>query len=435
MSVNPEVHGEVEAEAQLANRIGWRLMPLLVILFLVAFIDRQNVGFAKLTMLADTGMSETAYGLGASLFFIGYLLFEIPSTLALHRFGARLWIGRIIFTWGLATVLLGFTANAKMFYSLRFLLGAAEAGFYPGVLYYLTLWFPRVHRMRMLGVFTLGSALGNMLGAMVSGPLLDLNGALGLAGWQWVFLGTGVPALLLTVVVFVYLPSSPAEAKFLTAEEKAAIAAALARDAGESRPAQGRPWVCLGDPNVYGFALIYMLMATTQYGVTYWMPTVVKGFGVTASVNGLLNMIPWALAAVMLLVIPRRLKTDLAVFKAVAVIAFVGAMAFLASVLIRSDRERYFALCLGVPCISLLYPCFWTLPPRFFSGARAAASLAAINSIGNLGGFFGQNLMPRAKEWLGSAASAMLVPATCLMVLSITAVVAFVRFRRVRRPA
>ena len=424
---------EIAAETKLANRVGWRLMPLLVVLFLVAFIDRQNVGFAKLTMLADTGMSEAAYGLGASLFFIGYLLFEIPSTLALHRFGARVWIGRIIFTWGLATVLLGFTANAKMFYSLRFLLGAAEAGFYPGVVYYLTLWFSRVHRVRMLGVFTLGSALGNMLGAAVSGPLLDLNGALGLAGWQWVFIGTGVPAVALTAVVLAYLPSAPRDAKFLTEDEKAAIATSLARDAGETRPVAARPWVCLADPKVYGFALIYLLMATTQYGVTYWMPTVVKGFGVTASVNGLLNMIPWGLAAIVLLVIPRRLKGDSAVFKAVAAIGLFGAVAFLASALLQGDRERYVALCLGIPCISLMYPCFWTLPPRFFAGARAAASLAAINSIGNLGGFFGQNLMPRAKEWMGSAGGAMVVPATCQLVLSLTALAAFILFRRAGR--
>lgn len=407
-------------------------MPLLVILLLVAFIDRQNVGFAKLTMLADTGMSETAYGLGASLFFIGYLLFEIPSTLALHRYGARVWIGRIIFTWGLATLLLGFTTNAKMFYSLRFLLGAAEAGFYPGVLYYLTLWFPRVHRVRMLGILTLGSALGNMSGAMISGPLLDLNGVWGLAGWQWVFIGTGVPAVLLTAVVFAFLPSTPADAKFLTAEEKDTLVASLARDARQSQPVQGNPLACLADPRVYGFALVYMFLAITHYGATYWMPTVVKGFGVTATVNGLLNMVPWALAALMLLLIPRRLKTDLAVFGGVAVIGLIGALAFLACVLLQENWQRFVALCVGAPCISLMYPCFWTLPPRFFAGARAAASLAAINSIGNLGGFFGQNLMPRAKVWTGSAVGAMLVPATCLFVLSLAALSAWVTFRRAR---
>ena len=416
----------------LANRVGWRLMPLLALLLLVAFIDRQNVGFAKLTMLTDTGMSEAAYGLGASLFFIGYLIFEIPSTLALHRYGARVWIGRIIFTWGLATLLLGFTTNAKMFYSLRFLLGAAEAGFYPGVLYYLTLWFPRIHRVRMLGILTLGSALGNMLGAALSGPLLDLNGALGLAGWQWVFIGTGVPAVLLTGVVFAYLPSSPREAKFLNAEEKAAIANALAREAGDARPVQDRPWACLADPKVYGFAVIYMFLAIAHYGATYWMPTVVKGFGVTATVNGLLNMVPWALAAAMLLLVPRRLRGDAAIFKGVSVIGLIGGLAFLSCVLLQDNRLRFLALCAGAPCISLMYPCFWTLPPRFFSGARAAASLAAINSIGNLGGFFAQNLMPRAKVWTGSAVGALLVPATCLLVLSVVALAAFVLYRRAR---
>ncbi len=420
-------------ETALANRVGWRLMPLLVVLFLVAFIDRQNVGFAKLTMLADTRMSEQSYALGASLFFIGYLLLEIPSTLALHRFGARLWIGRIIFTWGLATVALGFTTNATMFYVLRFLLGAAEAGFYPGVLYYLTLWFPRAHRVRMLGVFTLGSALGNMLGAGISGPLLDLNGAWGLAGWQWVFIGTGGPAVLLTLAVFRCLPSTPADARFLTDSEKATLASALARDASVTQPAATAPWACLADPKIYGFAILYMLMSTTQYGVTYWMPTVVKGFGVSGSVNGLLNAIPWALAAVMLLIVPRRLQGDVSVLRAVAAIAGVGAVAFVTCTLLHVDRQRYLALCVGVPCISLLYPCFWTLPPRFFAGARAAASLAAINSIGNLGGFFGQNLMPRAKEWTGSAVGAMWVPATCLFVLCCAALAGRIVLRR--RPA
>ncbi|MDB6094948.1 MAG: Major facilitator superfamily 1 transporter [Verrucomicrobia bacterium] len=412
------------------KRVGRRLMPLLVLLLLVAFIDRQNVGFAKLTMLVDTGMSEAVYALGASLFFVGYLIFEIPSTLALHRYGARAWIGRIIFTWGLATVLLGFTANVGMFYFLRFMLGAAEAGFYPGVLYYLTLWFPQSHRARVLAIFTLGSALGNMSGAMISGPLLDLNGALGLAGWQWVFIGTGVPAIALTAVVFAFLPSSPADAKFLSDEEKAMIATALARDTDSAKPAHGNPLACLADPRVFGFALVYSMLAIAHYGATYWMPTVVKGFGVTASVNGMLNMIPWGLAACMLLLIPRRLRSDLAVLKAVSVIGFIGMTAFLASILLPENWQRFTALCIGAPCISLMYPCFWTLPPRFFSGARAAASLAAINSIGNLGGFLGQNLMPRVKEWSGTTIGAMFVPAAGLMGLSLAAFTAFLIFRR-----
>jgi len=413
----------------LLNRIAWRLMPLLVASFLIAFVDRQNVGFAKLTMLAGTGMTEAAYGLGASLFFIGYLVFEIPSSLALHRFGARRWIARIMLTWGLANVLLMYAKNAPTFSALRFLLGAAEAGFYPGVIVYLGLWFPAAYRTRVLGIFTLGSALGNMLGALTGGLLLSLNGVLGLAGWQWVFLGTGLPAMALAAIVFIWLPALPAEAGFLTPEEKLALAAELAREAA-ARPAEtGHPLACLSDPRVYGFALLYMLMSTAQYGVTYWMPTVVKGFGVGPAINGLLTMIPWALAATALLLVPSRLKGDRSVFRAVASIGVFGTLAFTASILPLPPGWRFLALCLGGPCISLMYPCFWTFPSRCFSGARAAAGIAAINSIGNLGGFLAQNLMPHVQVWTGSVTGPMIVPAACQAGLAAAALIALLRLR------
>src|SRR6201992_3462949 len=216
-------------EVELINRLAWRLMPLLVLLFLVAFIDRQNVGFAKPQMLSDLHLSEAAYGFGASLFFIGYVIFEIPSCLALNRYGARIWIARLIFSWGVVTVLLAFTSSKEMFYILRFLLGAAEAGFYPGVVFYISEWFPEPHRIRMLGYFTLGSSLGNVLGGLYNGILLDFDGKLGLEGWQWVFLGSGLPAILLAFVALRFLPSSPATAKVLTDAERAILAAAHAR--------------------------------------------------------------------------------------------------------------------------------------------------------------------------------------------------------------
>src|ERR1700753_2016408 len=216
-------------EIALFCRLGWRLLPLLVLLFLVAFIDRQNVGFAKLQMLSDLHISEAAYGFGASLLFIGYVMFEVPSCLALDRYGARIWIARLIFSWGLVTVLLAFTSSKEMFYVLRFLLGAAEAGFYPGVVFYISEWFPEPHRIRMLGYFTLGSSLGNMLGGLYNGILLDFDGKLGLEGWQWVFLGSGLPAILLAFVALRFLPSSPATAKVLTDAERAILAAAHAR--------------------------------------------------------------------------------------------------------------------------------------------------------------------------------------------------------------
>lgn len=310
-------------ERAVMAKIARRLMPLLVIMFLIAFIDRQNVGFAKLQMVHALGMTETSYGLGASLFFIGYLLFEVPSTLALHRFGARLWLARIMMTWGVITVLLGFTHSTGVFYVFRFLLGVAEAGFYPGVIYYLTLWFPQSHRTRVLGLFTLGSALANMLGSLAGGLLLSLDGRLGLAGWQWVFVATGLPAIAVALVAWRYLPESVERATFLADDEKRVALAALKREASPEAVSES-PWRALVDPRVLMFALAYMLMSTSLYGVTYWLPTLLKSNGVPSSLNGLLNMIPWAIAALLLLWLPARLKRERIVLKAMAAVAGVG---------------------------------------------------------------------------------------------------------------
>lgn len=416
------------SEDQLMKKVAWRLMPLLIVMFLVSFIDRQNVGFAKLEMVHALGMSEAAYGLGASLFFIGYLLFEIPSTLALHKYGARVWLARIMFTWGAVTILLGFTSSLPMFYVLRFMLGVAEAGFYPGVIYYLTLWFPQIYRTRVLGIFTLGSALANMLGALVGGLLLNLNGTLGLAGWQWVFIATGAPAVLLTLVVMVYLPGSIDESKFLSAAQKAKLNDMMQRDT-PANATRGNPLAALWDLRVLLFAATYMLMSTSLYGVTYWLPTLVKGFGVSSTINGLLNMMPWGLAVLLLLWLPGKLRHDRVVFKAIAVIGLLGLLCFTSSALLDSNSLqgnvlRFGALVIGGACITLLYPCFWSLPPKFFQGARAAASIAAINSIGNLGGFFGQNLMPYVGKLTHSNVTPMLVPAACLAVLGVGGLVA-----------
>lgn len=418
------------SDDQLMKKVAWRLMPLLIVMFLVAFIDRQNVGFAKLDMVHALNMSEAAYGLGASLFFIGYLLFEIPSTLALHKYGARVWLARIMFTWGAVTILLGFTSSLPMFYVLRFMLGVAEAGFYPGVIYYLTLWFPQVYRTRVLGIFTLGSALANMLGALVGGLLLNLNGTLGLAGWQWVFIATGAPAVLLTLVVMVYLPGSIDEARFLSTGQKAKLNDMMRRDT-PANVTRGHPLAALWDLRVLLFAATYMLMSTSLYGVTYWLPTLVKGFGVSSTINGLLNMMPWGLAVLLLLWLPGKLRHDRVVFKAIAAIGLLGLLCFTSSALLDSNTLRFGALVIGGACITLLYPCFWSLPPKFFQGARAAASIAAINSIGNLGGFFGQNLMPYVGKVTHSNVTPMLVPAACLTLLFLGALAAM-RWQRQR---
>jgi MFS family permease len=416
-------------ERAVMSKMARRLLPILVVMFLIAFIDRQNVGFAKLQMVHSLHLTEAAYGLASSLFFIGYLLFEVPSTLALHRFGARVWLARIMLTWGVITVLMGFTTSMQVFCGLRFALGVAEAGFYPGVIYYLTLWFPQSYRARVLGIFTLGSALANMLGSLVGGLLLSLNGVWGLAGWQWVFIATGIPAVLIAVLVFKVLPASYREARFLNDSEKQIVAQALEREKPEHAE-HTQPWKALLDPRVMLFAATYMMMSTSLYGVTYWLPTLIKTFGVSSRMNGVLSMLPWALSVLLLVYLPSKLRRAKSLLRAIAIVAACGVLGFLLSLLLPSVPLRFVALVLGGACIPLLYPCFWSMPPRYFTGARAAASVAAINSIGNLGGFFGQNLMPLAGKLTGTAFGPMIVPIVCLTVLGLGASIAWMRSER-----
>ncbi|MFM0212229.1 MFS transporter [Paraburkholderia sediminicola] len=419
-------------ERRVMSKMARRLMPILVVMFLISFIDRQNVGFAKLQMLHDLGSTEAKFGLASSLFFIGYLIFEVPSTLALHRFGARLWLARIMLTWGAITVLMGFTTSMGVFCGLRFVLGVAEAGFYPGVIYYLTLWFPQSYRARVLGIFTLGSALANALGSLVGGLLLSLNGVWGLAGWQWVFVATGVPAILVALAVFRLLPASVQEARFLSQKEKALVLNALEREK-PSDATHEHPWKALIDRRVLLFAFTYMLMSTSLYGVTYWLPTLVRTFGVSNAANGFLNMIPWGIAALLLLWLPARLKRADGVLKAMAIISGIGVVGFICSFVLPSTALRFAALVVGGACIPLLYPCFWSMPPRLFAGARAASSVAAINSIGNLGGFFSQNLMPYVGKISNTATAPLLVPTACLALLVLGAV--FVQITPKLRPS
>lgn len=413
-------------EPRLMNKLALRLMPLLGLLYLVAYIDRSNVGFAKLQMLESLGLSEVAYGLGASLFFIGYLIFEIPSNVMLQNYGAPRWIARIMLTWGVVTILLAFTKSATMFYVLRFLLGASEAGLYPGVIYYMTLWFPARQRVRMLGYFTLGSSLGNMVGAPICGYLLDKGGLFDLQGWQLVFIVTGLPSVLLTVVVLLYLPASPFKAKFLSDPERKWLADTLENERALARRKEGdgsHLLSVLTEPRVIGMALYYMMLSISVYGVSYWLPTLVKGFGVSNTTNGMLNIVPWLAATIVLAWLPAKLRAGNRTMGAMLAAALLGVMFFLGSVFLPTNTLRFAALCLGAPCMYLLLPCFWTMPPKFLTGARAAAGIAAINSIGNVGGFIAQNLVPWVRQTSGSVKAPMLIPATCLMIFAIVTLI------------
>jgi MFS family permease len=412
----------------LMYRIMWRIMPLMVAFMMLSVIDRSNVSYAKLQMVSGLGMSETAYGLASSLFFIGSLVFEVPSALAAHRFGARFWFARILLTWGLLTVLLGFTFSGSLFAAVRFLIGAAEAGAYPGIIYYLTLWFPKRYRVQALALMTIGSPLGNMFGSLFGGLLLNLDGVLGLGGWQWVFIATGLPAVVLFALIVSYLPNGPQDAHFINQREKSWLASELAR--GEiSQTLHTSPLRVLVDWRVWAFSAVYSMITLSLYCVIYWLPTVVKGFGATSTQNGLLNSLPWAAVALTLMWLPRHLREHRSVLIGMALIALTGSAAFLMSTVLPENWMRYVAFVLGTPCISLMFPCFWYLPSQIFKGAHAAAAMAAITTLGSLGGFLSQNVMPWVAHWSGSALAAMIVPSMGLALLSLSAIIMLAAWR------
>jgi sugar phosphate permease len=401
-------------EQQLISKITWRLMPFLGILYLIAYIDRQNVSYAKLEMVDALGMSEYAYGLGASLFFIGYFLFEVPSNLFLDRFGARVWFARILVSWGIVTILLSYTQNATMFYILRFLLGVCEAGFFPGVLYLLTLWFPSAYRGRMVGLFMIFSALANAVGAPVGGMLLDLDGLLGHAGWQWVFLATGIPAVIAGIVTFFYLYDRPESASFLSDEEKGWLANRLASENSGMGHNAENGFKALVDPRVLLMALCYIAFPLAAYGLSYWLPTIVRAFGVSNTMNGLINIIPWVLVAIALWAVPAAADRAKAKTPYIVIPAFIGAACLLLSALVPNHVLQFVFLCVAAAGIFAPQPVFWSLPSRFLKGAGAAAGLAAINSVGNLGGFVAQNVVPWIKDETGSIIAPMFFLAACL---------------------
>jgi sugar phosphate permease len=400
---------------EVIRKITLRLVPFLGLIYLIAYIDRQNVSYAKLQMVGDLGLSEYAYGLGASLFFIGYFFFEVPSNVILERVGARRWFTRIMLTWGAVTIALGYTQNATMFYILRFLLGAAEAGFFPGVLYVLTIWFPFEHRGRMVGAFMVFSAIANAIGAPIGGVLLDMDGVLGLRGWQWVFIITGIPAIVMGAVTLFYLDDRPESAHFLNADEKAWLQRTLAQeDRSMNKTSHANPFTALLDSRVLLMALFYVAFPLGAYGLSYWLPTIVKGFGVSNTVNGFINIIPWVLVALALWLNPILAARTGRITPFIVGPAWFGAVCLVLSVYVPGNTLQFIFLCLAAAGIFAGQPVLWSLPSSFLTGASAAAGLAAINSVGNLGGFIAQNAVPWIRDQTGSTIAPMLFLAACL---------------------
>ena len=381
------------------NKVGWRLIPFLLICYVVAYLDRVNVGFAKLQMLQDLKFSETIYGLGAGIFFIGYFLFEVPSNVILHRVGARVWIARIMVTWGVISAGMMFVESATSFYVMRFLLGVAEAGFFPGIILYLTYWYPAARRARMTALFMSAIALSGVIGGPLSGWIMQsFAGVNGLKGWQWLFILEGLPSVLVGIVTFFYLDDSIKQAKWLTSEEKALLERNIVVENTSKQDLSIR--AVFADPRVWLMSLIYFTFVMGLYGVSFWLPTIIKATGVKDALQiGFLTAIPYGSAVVAMILVSRSADRSRERRWHIAIPALLGAAGLvLSAVWGQNTVLAMTALTVATMGILTTLPLFWSLPTAFLAGAGAAAGIALINSLGNLAGFVSPFLVGWLKD-------------------------------------
>ena len=393
----------MDLETRTIARVTTRLVPFLILCYFVAYLDRVNVSFASLTMNKDLGISATAYGFGAGIFFLSYFVFEVPSNLFLERFGARKWIARIMVTWGILSGATAFVQGEYSFYLVRFLLGIAEAGFFPGIIFYLTLWFPAAYRARIIGYFMAAIPLSSVLGYPVSAMLLELNGVAGLHGWQWLFIVEAVPAVILSVVVFYYLTDRPADAAWLAPEQRTWLANRLTQEQRQREAVQHFTIMqALLNPKVLALALVYFGVVACNYGIGFFLPQIVKGFGLTTLQTGFVGTIPYIVGAFAIIYWGRRSdqKQERKFHAAFALL--VAALGITASTFLSDPTMKMIALSVAAFGVFGALPVFWTLPTSFLSGAAAAGGIAIINSIGNLSGFVGPYLVGYIKDQTGS---------------------------------
>lgn len=408
----PEAFGTARAEELSAitlRKVTWRLIPFLFLLYIIAWLDRVNVGFAGLQMNADLGFSSTVFGFGSGTFFLGYCLFEIPSNIILERVGARLWIARIMVTWGLISAGLMFVRTPAVFYLLRFLLGAAEAGFFPGVIYYLSLWYPTAQRARAIAAFMTAVPVTGLIGGPLSGALLELDGLHGLAGWQWLFLLEGLPGVILGTSVLFYLNDRPETTHWLTPAERDWLVETLAT---ERRACVLKPniHVALTDVTVWKLGIIFLLVAAGFYGYSFWAPLIIKSL--TGLSNVEIGLVLGAISAVTILgMLLNSYHSDRTGERAmhIAMPLLVSAVGLIGCALLHEPVLAIIALAL-VPlghCAS--YGPFWSMPTQFLTGPAAAAGIALVTMIANVGGFAGPALIGVLKTRTGTHTDAFLL--------------------------
>ena len=417
-----------EFEKSTYGKVAWHLIPFLFLCYIVAFLDRVNVGFAKLQMAPDLKFNDTVYGFGAGIFFIGYFIFEVPSNVILERVGARLWIARIMITWGIISSAFMFTNDIHWgviattfnctdpefsFYFLRFLLGVAEAGFFPGIILYLTYWFPGARRAKMVALFMTAIAISNVIGSPISGAIMQyVDGVNGWRGWQWLFLLEGIPSVLVGLLVFAFLPNGPKNAKWLTAQEQDFVLQRI-KDDDASKSELGKKHHFLDafkDYRVWALAVVYFCGVVCFYAVNFWMPTIIQELGIAKTdflLVGLISMIPWGLAAIAMVVWGAHSdRTGERRWHAAGGL-MVGIAGLLGLALVgHSPIPSIIALSLVTVGILSWVATFWSLPTAFLSGTAAAAGIAWINSVGNLGGHFGPDLIGRIRTATGGASEA-----------------------------
>ena len=428
LAASPEAAAALEENAY--RKAVWRIVPLLIVCFIFAYFDRVNISFAKLQMQGDLGLSNAAYGFGASIFFVGYFIFEIPSNLILSRVGARIWIARIMISWGIASAAMMFVTSETWFYVLRFVIGATEAGFLPGIILYFTYWFPAKRRARINALFMTSISISGVIGGPLSGFIMTRFAGLGgLAGWQWLFLLEGLPTALLGLLVLAILDDRIAGAKWLSAEEKSVLQANLDR---EDHGTSHKFIDAMRQPGTLLLSLIYLFMLMGLYGLTFWMPQLIKNTGITSPMTiGLLTAIPYAAAGIGMVALgrssdrhgERRWHLGLAVG--------VGGIGYMLSAYFAHDTTLAMIslVIAAVGAIGCL-PVFWTLPPAFLSGTAAAGGIALINSIGNLGGINSPYLVGKVVDMTGVpsgglyAIAAVLVLAALLILFGLPARIA-----------
>ena len=383
--------------APLLAKISWRLLPFLLLMYIMAFLDRANVGFAKVAFQADTGISDAAFAFGAGVFFVGYALLEVPSNLIMHRIGARIWMCRIMVTWGLVSAAMMFAHNETTFYVLRFLLGVAEAGFFPGVILYLTYWFPAAHRAQAMGFFYFGAPLAFIFGSPLSGLLLELDGMGGWHGWQWLFAVEGLMAVAVGIWAYFYLTNRPADAQWLTTDERRQVQDIIASEERAKGGHQHSLLAALCQPRVLYLALVYLLIQASVYGVVFYLPSQVAGLlGTKVGLKvGLVSAIPWVCALLAAWWVPGFAQRSQKPRTVASVTLLVAAIGMAASVSFSSPLLGVAALCFAAAGFIAVQPVFWTFPVNALAGAAAAGGIALINSLGAVGGF----VAPIVKNW------------------------------------